>query len=413
MSQYLPYGNFEWVNVTPNIDENFILSLKDNSETGYIFQVDLEYPDHLHTLHNDYPLAPERLTLTEDMLSSYARSLLTSKYKGTPKLIPNLMNKVKYTVHYRNLKLYLQLGMKLQTVHKVLKFNQSPWLRSYINFNTDRRKEAKSSFEKDFFKLLNNSIYGKTMENLRKRKNIELCNDSTRAQKLAASPNFKGMRIFENNLVAVERLKPTVTMNRPIYVGFCILELSKYLMFDFHYNVIKNHYGNKATLLFTDTDSLAYVIETPSIRADLEHFKSHFDFSDYPHDDPLHDDINKKVIGKFKDELNGKIAYQFVGLKAKMYSLKSSAGEQNRAKGVSTRIVRNKLTHDDYVTCLQDQHTNYAIHTRINQQCHQLYTIKQNKKCLSPFDDKRYILNDGITSYAYGHKDSKKYENCV
>ena len=158
-------------------------------------EVDLEYPVDVHDRHADYPLAPEHLKVTPDMLSPYAKSLadeLELKESLTPKLVPNLNDKNKYVVHYRNLKQYISLGMKLTKIHRVLLFQQSPWLKSYIHFNTERRKQAKNDFEKDFYKLMNNAVFGKTMENLWKRIKIELVNNQKRARKLSRKPSFHG-----------------------------------------------------------------------------------------------------------------------------------------------------------------------------------------------------------------------------
>ena len=166
MSEYLPYGEFEWLE---NIDEFDINSINEKSDTGYFLEVDLEYSDELHKLHDDYPLAQEKLAVSSDMLSEYCKKI-ADKYKikvgDVKKLIPNLGNKTKYVLHYRNLQLYLSLGMKLTKIHRVLKFKQSDWMKKYIDFNTEKRKNADNDFEKDFFKLMINSVYGKTMGNL-------------------------------------------------------------------------------------------------------------------------------------------------------------------------------------------------------------------------------------------------------
>ena len=403
MSQYLPYGGFKWVN-SENFTTEDILQLKSDIEEGYIFEVDLEYPQHLHDLHNEYPLAPEPLEIKENMLSKQAKYMLKGK-KFTPstKLTPNLYNKTHYVTHYRNLQFYLQQGLKLTKIHKVLSFKQAPWLQPYISFNTDKRKNSKTTFEKDFFKLLNNAVFGKTIENLRKRRNIELCNSSIRAEKIVASPLYTDYKIFDENLAAVERVKSSILMNRPVYVGFTVLELAKVLMYSFHYNYMKKTYQNKAQLLFTDTDSLTYHITTPDIYKDMENNIHHFDTSDYPQNDPLYSTVNKKVIGKFKDELNGRFIYEFVGLKAKMYSIRSQDGEKKTLKGISKSYVKKKISHEDYLNCLRNLKTSIAEQTRIAQEKHRIYTIKQNKISLSPFDDKRYILEDYITSRAYGH----------
>ena len=177
MSSYLPYGGFKWLK---NVDGFDVNSVSEKSPIGYFLEVDLEYPDELHELHNDYPLAPEKLAVSSDMLSKYCKKI-ADKYEikvgDVKKLIPNLGNKTKYVLHYRNLQLYLSLGMKLTKIHRVLKFRQSDWMKKYISFNTEERISATNSFEKDFFKLMINSVYGKTMENLQKRINVRLVNN--------------------------------------------------------------------------------------------------------------------------------------------------------------------------------------------------------------------------------------------
>ena len=164
-------------------------------------------------------------------------------------------------LHYCNLQLYLDLGLKIKKVHRVLEFDQFPWLKQYIDFNTEKRKHAKNSSEKDFFKLMNNSVFGKTMENLRKRVDVRLVTNEKKLLKLTSKPTYVSSKIFNENLVAVHKIKETPTLNRPAYVGMCILDLSKTLMYNFHHNYIKSKYGDRAKLLFTDTDSLTYEIE--------------------------------------------------------------------------------------------------------------------------------------------------------
>ena len=267
MSQYLPYGSFKWLSNEElnNID---LGKYKEDSNDGLILEVDLEYPKDLHELHNDYPLAPEKVKVSKDMLSEYCNKI-SEKYKipfgMVTKLIPTLNNKKEYVVHYRNLQLYMDLGLKVTKVHRALKFKQSPWLKQYIDFNTNKRKEANTSFEKDFFKLMNNSIFGKTMENLRKRDDIRLVTEVNQFIKLTSKPTFVSSKIFNKNLVAVHKIKETLKLNRPAYIGMCILDLSKTLMYVFHYNYIKKEYGSRAKLLFTDTDSLTYEIETEDV----------------------------------------------------------------------------------------------------------------------------------------------------
>ena len=279
MSQYLPTGEFRWLTE----EEVDLSKYHDESKEGLILEVDLEYPEEIHDLHNDYPVAAEHIGITKDMLSDYCREIaekFTIKTGVVRKLIPTLLNKERYVLHYRNLQLYLSLGLKLTKIHRALTFNQSPWLKKYIDFNTQKRTEAKNSFEKDFFKLMNNSVFGKTMENLRKREDIKLVVDEEKLLKWTSKPSFISSKIFDENLVAVHKIKTTLILNRPAYVGMCILDLSKTLMYDFHYNYIKSRYFNKAKLLFTDTDSLTYEIEADDVYCDFWKDKHRFDNSD-------------------------------------------------------------------------------------------------------------------------------------
>ena len=254
MSQSLPYSDFKWK--TRNKDGKFDKRQKGN---GWILEVDLEYPKHLHKLHNDYPLAPEKLAVKEEWLSSYQTDLLENKSMiNITKLVPNLMDKKKYVVHYKTLQLYLSLGMKVKKVHRILEFNEKPWMEPYIRLNTELRKKAKSAFEKKFYKLMNNSVFGKTMENLRKRVDIKLVRtdgtENEKIRKIKAKPNFNRRVKFSDELSAIHVNKTKLTLNKPIYVGFSVLDLSKHLMYDWYYNKLKKKYGENCTLLYTDTD---------------------------------------------------------------------------------------------------------------------------------------------------------------
>ena len=204
---------------------------------------DLEFSTELHDYHNDYPLALEKLKIGQ-----------------VEKLIPNLNNIEKYVVHQESLKQYESLGLKITKIHRGIKFHEEPLLEKYISLNTELRKNAKNDFEKDFFKLMNNSVFGKTMENLRNRVDIKLVTREEKALKLFTKPNFKSRTIFSEQSIAVHMKKVKILMKKPIYIGLSVLDLSITLMYDFHYNYIKAKYGEKAKLLFTDTDSLEYEI---------------------------------------------------------------------------------------------------------------------------------------------------------
>ena len=303
MSKLLPTHGFEWM-------EKSELETWENQSC--IMEVDLEYPKSLHDLHSDYPLASERVEVNK-----------------VDKLKPNLRNKEKYIFHHENLKKYLSLGLKLTKIHRGIKFVKSQWLEKYIALNPELRTAARNDFEKDFFKLMNNSVFGKTMENIRNRVDIKLVNNEKQAEKLSAKPNFNYCTIFSKNLVAIHMKKTKLFFNKPVYLGMYILDSSKNLMYDFHYNYIKKKYGDRAKLLFTDTDSLIYEIQTEDFYKDISaDVKRRFDTSDYPpnHSSGIPSGFNKKVLGMFKDEAVGEVIDEFVGLRAKLYSYKMLDG---------------------------------------------------------------------------------------
>lgn len=214
-----------------------VQEVSDDSPTSHILEVDLEYPPHLHDTHNDYPLAPEHLKITCEMTSTYSQALgeaLHYRHRKEDKLVPNLHNK-KYILHHRNLKLYFDLGMKLSKIHRFLQFKQEPWLKQYIDLNTQIRAQAKNGFEKDFLKLMNNSVFGKTMENIHKHVNVELVTESQKMKKLVAKPTFKVAKRFNEHLVGVNMVREKLLLNKPVYTGFTLLDLSKVLMYQFHY----------------------------------------------------------------------------------------------------------------------------------------------------------------------------------
>ena len=404
----LPFKDFSWLS-DEEIEKLDIETVSDTSDYGYILEVDLDYPQHLHDSHNDYPLAAEKLQVTTDMLSPYCAELKSSLAMANAKvekLIPNLYDKKKYTVHYRNLKLYLSLGLRLKKVHRVLSFKQEPWMAPYIQFNTDMRKKATCNFEKDLFKLFNNSVFGKTMENVRKYIDIKLVCTEDKVVKLASKLEYNGFKILSDSLWAVKMNRETVKLNKPIYVGFTVLDLSKLLMYDFHYNYIAAKYGPNAQLLFTDTDSLCYHVTTNDVYQDMYKDCRMFDFSDYPTDHLCHSNSNKKVMGKFKDELNGVPVIEFVGLRAKMYSLLDNKHrEKKRAKGVKKCVVAQHVRHDLYRDVLFDGSALKHCMRFIRSDGSNVSSVVQNKTSLCAYDDKRYILFDAYTSLAYGHCD--------
>ena len=292
----------------------------------------------------------------------------------------------------------------MKKVHRVLEVDQFPWLKQYIDFNTEKRKHAKNAFEKDFFKLMNNSVFGKAMENLRKRVDVRLVTDDKKLDKLTSKPTFVNSKIFNENLMAVHKIKEAQTLNRPAYVGMCILDLSKMLMYDFHYNYIKGKYRDRAKLLFTDTDSLTYEIEAEDVYKDFWNDKHMFDNNDYPESSPYYCNASEKVIGKFKNEACGVPILEFVGLKSKMYSyIKSNEKGGKTANGIKKNVIKNIIKHEDYKNVLLNNEQLHHKMKTIRSQKHQLGSYEINKVSLSCFDNKHYIHDNGTSSYAYGH----------
>jgi len=401
MSQFLPTGGFKWVEDPERLD---ITDHSTDSPEGYILEVDLEYPEELHETHNAYPLAPERMVVPKEWMSEYN---LHGGPSEVEKLVPNLCKKERYVLHYRNLQLYLSLGMRLKKIHRALKFNQSPWMEPYIRMNTDLRKLATSDFEKNLYKLMNNSVFGKTMENLRKRVNIKLVRSSEedKLRRLIASPAFARANIFDNDLAAIQMHKTRLVLNRPVYVGMSILDLSKNLMYDFYYNEMKGKYGERCQLLYTDTDSLLLEIKTEDVYKDLGEQQHLYDTSDYPKDHRLYSEGNKKVLGKMKDECAGRPIAEYVGLRPKMYSILEASGNNiKKAKGIKKCVVKKQIRHEQYKQALFDKKTFRHGMDVLRPKGHRIYGQHLNKVSLSPFDSKRWIAEDGVDTLAYGHQ---------
>ena len=300
MSQPLPTGGFRWVDVKPED----VSKLANSSKKGYLLEVDVHYPRELHDCHNDLPFMCEYM-----------------KINGVEKLIPNLYYKKRYVIHIRPLEQALKHGLVLEHINRAIEFKQLAWMKEYIDFNTKLRTAAANDFEKDFYKLMNNVVFGKTMENIRKHRNIKLVTNREAYLKAVMKPNFKSGTLFGANLMGCEMGKIKVVMNKPVYLGQAILDLSKIAMYKFHYDYMKQKYPEGLTLCYMDTDSLIYDIETDDFYKDItEDVKGRFDTSGYNPNRPLPVGLNKKVIGLMKDELGGEIMTEFVTLRPKMYA---------------------------------------------------------------------------------------------
>ena len=390
-SKKLPVNGFRWLDSDEinEINEEIIKNYNENDSKGYIFEVDVRYPKRLHDLHSDLPFLPERMEINK-----------------CEKLVCNLFNKKKYVIHLDSLKQPLNHGLKFKKIHRIIEFNQKEWLKPYIDMNTELRKEAKNDFEKYLFKLMNNSVFGKTMENIRNHRDIKLVTTDKKRIKLVSEPNYHTINLISEDLSIIEMKKTKVKMNKPIYLGLSILEISKLLMYEFWYDYMKPKYGNDVKLCYMDTDSFIMNIKTndfyEGITKDAE---NRFDTSNYEVNRPLPMGKNKKIIGLMKDELSGKIITEFVTLRLKTYSYLTDDGkEDKKAKGTEKCIIKKMIKFNDYKKCLLNDEMIFKSQQRFISKKHDVYTENINKIALSNDDDKRIVSSYKITSHPYGYK---------
>ena len=413
MSQPLPCKGLKIDNTIP-LDQ--VLETPDDSQTGYAIECDLTFPRELHEKFKEFPPCPENLTPELRWFSEFQRQVgeatnvigQNENFAGTPKLIPHLMEHKNYVIHYRNLKFIKELGVEIGTVHNILKFKQRAWLGEYIAFNTEKRKEATDDFEKDFFKLMNNAVFGKTMENVKNRMDLHLTTDEENAKKWFSKINFKDCKSFDG-LRLIEMFRKKIEYDKPLYVGTCVLDLSKLCMMDFHYNTIHENFENKYNLIYSDTDSLVYSIQHPDIYEWIKNNGQHFDLSDSKRSD-MKDNANIKALGKFKDELNTQLIKEFLALNPKVYSILHQPIEKDgkmveitkKCKGVSKTVVKKEISHQDYQRVLETNKKEHRNITSIRSIDHQVYTLRQQKVALTSFYDKM-VMTDAINCHPFGY----------
>ena len=275
--------------------------------------------------------------------------------------------------------------------------------------NTELRKLATDDFEKDLFKLMNNAVFGKTMENIRKHRDIKLVTKNKKRNKLVSEPNYHTMNYISEDFSIIEMNKTKVKMNKPMYLGLSILDISKILMYEFSYDYMKPKYGNRVKLCYMDTDSFIMNIKTNDFYKDIANdIEKRFDTSNYEVDRSLPTKKNKKVIGLMKDELGGKIIMEFVTLRPKTYSYLTDDGKQDKkAKGTKKCVIKRMIKFDDYKNCLLKDKVLLKSQQGFISKKHDVYTEDINKIALSNDDDKRIVSSDKITSYPYRYKGKK------
>ena len=388
MSKKVPVNGFKW---TDNniINEEFIKNYNENDKKGYILEVDIKYLKKLHDLHGDLPFLPERMEINK-----------------CKKLVCSLYNKKKYLVHINSLKQALNHGLKLKKIHRIIEFKQKAWLKPYIDMNTELRKLAGNDFEKDLFKLMNNSVFGKIMENIRKHRDIKLVTADKRRSKLVSEPNYHTINLISEGLSIIEMKKTKVKMNKPIYLGLSILEISKILMYEFWYDYMKPKCNDNVKLCYMDTHSFVMHIKTNDFYKDIsDDVGNRFDTSNYEVKRPLPIGKNKKIIGLMKDELGGEIITEFIALRPKTYSyLTDNDKIDKKDKGTKKCVIKWIIKFDDYKKCLLNDEVILKSQQRFISNKHDVYTEDVDKIALSNDDDKRIVSSNKITSYAYGYK---------
>jgi hypothetical protein len=430
MCDLLPYKNLRYSNET--LEQ--ILLTPDDAEEGYIIRCNIKYPKHLHNKFRQFPPCPENLVPDIEWFSDYQKMvgektniIKNGKFKGTPKLIPHLFEHKNYVLHYKNLKFIKDLGVEIEMVGQPLKFEQKAWMEPYITFNTNMRKEAKNDFEKDFFKLMNNAVFGKTMENVKNRIDIHPTTNNKNAIKWFSKSHFKQSKCI-NGLHLIEMFKKEIVYDKPLYVGSTILDLSKLCMMDFHYNVIHKNFDGKYELVYSDTDSLIYHIFHDDIYEWSKENKEYFDFSDSLRPD-LQDDTNKKVLGKFKDEINSLPIQEVTALNPKVYSivhqnlkkdiqkkinkklitfndikpLDFEMKNKKTCKGVSKVVVDKEINNDDYKNVLNTNSILRKDVISIRSFNHEVFTTLENKVALTSFYDKMR-LESPIECVPFGYQ---------
>lgn len=406
LREFLPVGNFRWLN-QEEIQKLNLDTMHAEQDTGYLFEIDLSYPTHLHKFFDEYPPAIESLPVTADMLSDYIVNNPAIAYKPSkvPKLLGTLNKKEKYVCHYRNLQLYKKLGLCIEKIHRVLAFQQAPLYRSYVDFNSACRQQAKTATEAEQSKFLNNSLFGKNLEQVMKQLNVMFFNTEKQAQKWINKPTFKRFFIFAENLVMIEQTKANIKLNKPIACGVACLEISKVFMLEFMYFYLKPKFGERCQLLGSDTDSFILEITSQNLEQELlPDIKKYFDTSNYDVQSPLYYKDNCKVVNLMKNEYPNTPILEWIGLKPKCYSmLFGNESCKNIAKGVTKGVMKKSVKHNLYRKVLKKRKRIWLNMINIQSRSHKVSTKVNKKLAFSPIDDKRYIAADGIHTFAYGN----------
>ncbi len=459
LRQYLPHRDFKWVEEDRRsvvCDEEFIKNLQPDADKGYAYEVSVHIPVELHETLSDLPPLPEKITIDSSMLSDFQNQCYPDTEKQpAERLSVNLFDKSEYVMHYRTLQMCYALGLKITAFHRVIEFTQTPWMRTYIDLNTQKRTEAaknENKFLVSLHKAYNNYLFGRSIMNCRKFQNVRVVTNKRYAKRLISNPLFKRAVIINESLMLVEMSVASLTLNRPVYAGFSVLEMSKEHMYDFFYSYVKRKYpGKQSQLCYMDTDSFLLEIHTPDVYQDMVTDSEWFDFSEYPYDAEVFKklstttwshlsevqkhvkivelmDKNQKVLGKFKDEQKSlpidletairskSYALRVCGLVKKNNILTHDYQEKYKNKSICRSVVETHITVEDYTEYLWAVANKYTKNRKLyirqnlikSKKC-QLYNISQQKIALAGFDLKRMVCSDNINTKALGYRGSELY----
>lgn len=407
-------------------------------DTGYFVEVTLSYPENIREKTASFPLCPETFQIEYEHLSPYQKSVLDTVYGKksykAKKLTSTFFKREKIVLHALNLRLFLDLGMEIEEVFRVISFKQSNFMKEWVDFCTKKRSEAKNDFEKNFWKLLVNCVYGKTIESILLRKKVKIALNAEEFSTFIKDPSYERHIIVNENIAIVIFSLVSACVTKPYYIGFSILEISKLIMYDFFYNILRPYFGEEGVnLLYSDTDSLAIMIKTRDIYHDLKVLAPNMDFSNLHDSHPLFSIENKAKLFKFKEEFGLRPISRLCALKSKVYSFEVGCDHKeginrrgvcitcqnkfftgsnfNKLKGIQTKRAR-EIHFQKYLNCLLSQRCQRDEVYQITSKSQKITTNLVNKISLSSFDDKRYIFNCAIHSEPYSHSNTPFCDIC-
>jgi hypothetical protein len=388
MSQNLPWDNFRWVDEKQFADHYHVINLKENDETGYIFEVDLEYPEELHDEHSDMPFCCVHSTQPQE-----------------PRLQLNLHNKEKYVILDQNLKQCMNHGLKLKKIHRVLQFTKKPWLKDYVYYNTRLRNKSKEgSLERKFYKMLNTKICDKLNERFDKRHYTTVATKAEDLRNLNSNYFDRIIHGVHGDVVLFEFKPEKIKTPRPIFAMFAVLELSKMRMYQFHYDVMVKKYGKRLKLLRLYTDNFFYEIQTDDFYKDVASDPNLL--AKFVPEGNLSKRKPEEVLGKMRDESDGKKVCKYYSTRYSNYFLRFTDGSCKPliVSPALTAQEEETPTEEDFRKCIfEDQPITLEREKTFTEEC-KVFKTRNREVLVEPGDPKRYIKEDKINTLAKGHK---------